>query len=70
MSDTNPNDPQQLVQIAHADSGGEATTSREAFELVWADKGWTIVEDNTGTPDAVTPTNRPAARVATPPQEA
>lgn len=41
-------DPAELIRFKHPALGGDevATTTREAFDKLWADKGWAIVADD------------------------
>ena len=56
-ADTPPPDPTELVQIRNPDLPGDetATTSREAFDLLWKERGFEIVESTTAERDPSTP---------------
>lgn len=47
VADETP-DPVELIRIKHPGLGGDqvATTTREAFDKIWAAKGWAIVGDD------------------------
>lgn len=49
--------PEKFVVMSHPDLAGTAETSKEAFEEVWAEKGWVLVTDAAPEVPTVVPVN-------------
>jgi hypothetical protein len=44
----------EFVTVAHPDIEGTAEVSRDAYDVVYAEKGWQIVDEDTSLTDGVT----------------
>ncbi len=36
------------MKMRHPETGGETDTTQEAFDEVWAERGWVLVSENEG----------------------